>query len=138
MQVSDIMRTDVKTIGEDDSIAAASRKMREANVGCLVVTNARNVVGVITDRDMVIDCLTEAHDPWGCLVYQHMSKPAIVVKPTADILDAAQMMAQRKIRRLPVMDGSKLVGIVSFSDVALAMDRAMHDLLVGMSAAKIA
>ena len=96
-----------------------------------------------TDRDLTVRCMSQGHDYQKCRVSDHMSGPAITVGPASDMLDAAAMMAGRKIRRLPVVDGDKLIGLVSLSDIALSIDSALvsmtstlHDLLSGMGAAR--
>ncbi len=136
MQVRDIMRREVVTISGDETIAVAARRMRDANVGCLVVTNAGSVIGIITDRDLTVRCLSNGDIAQECWVRQHMSSPVVTATPDMDILDAAHLMTERQVKRLPVMEERELVGLVSFSDVALALDRPMHDLLLGFGGAR--
>jgi CBS domain-containing protein len=119
--------------------------MAEADVGSLVVMNEGALEGIITDRDLVVRCLSGGHDSSTCWVSEHMSAPVETVEPTADMLDAARRMTERQIRRLPVVDDAEVVGVVSLSDVALAfdvalehMDRSLHDLLRGMGASRSA
>ncbi len=134
MKLKDIMTRNVLTIAPDVSIAAAAQRMQEANVGCLVVAGS-DVQGIMTDRDIAVGCVAQAHDPRSCPVWRHMNKP-ITAGPDVEILDAAHLMVEKRIKRLPVMDGGKLTGLVSFSDVALALDKPMHDLLVGMGSVR--
>lgn len=136
MQLKDIMAKKVVTVTGEESVADAARKMREANIGCLVVTNTRSVKGIITDRDLAVGCLSDGHDARRCEVSHHMSSPVITAGPNMDILEAAHLMTEKKIKRLPVVEREQLVGLVSFSDIAQAMDRPMHDLMVGMGAAR--
>ncbi|MDP6402698.1 MAG: CBS domain-containing protein [SAR202 cluster bacterium] len=143
MEVQEVMSSYVHTVEQDESVAAAARKMREGDVGSLVVTSSGSVKGVITDRDLTVRCMSQGHDYQKCRVSDHMGGPAITVGPASDMLDAAAMMAGRKIRRLPVVDGDKLIGLVSLSDIALSIDSALvsmnstlHDLLSGMGAAR--
>lgn len=136
MQLKDIMVKDVITITEEETIANAAKNMREANVGCLVVANHGSAQGIITDRDLAVRCVCEEHDTRRCQVANHMSSPAITADPSLDILDAAHMMTENQVNRLPVVEGDQIIGLVSFSDIAYAMDRAMHDLMAGMGAAR--
>jgi CBS domain-containing protein len=136
MQLKGIMAKNVLTITSEETIAGAARRMQEANVGCLVITNAGNVQGIITDRDLAVRCISQGHNPQQCHVSSHMSSPVITTEPNMDILDAAHLMTEQKVKRLPVVEGDQLIGLVSFSDVAQAMDRPMHDLMVGMGAAR--
>ncbi len=117
--------------------------MREAEVGCLVATDDGEIAGIITDRDLVVRCLSEGHDFKCCLVSQHMSVPVISVPPSKDMLETAHMMMERDIRRIPVIESGQTVGLVSLSDIAQAMDtavqqmdNAVHDLLMGMGASR--
>jgi CBS domain-containing protein len=102
----------------------------------LVVVDADRVLGIITDRDITVRCAAESHDVSRCRVREHMSKGVISVEPDADILEAAHLMTQWQVKRLPVTKDGYLVGIVSFSDVANALDEPIHDLLIGMGAAR--
>jgi signal-transduction protein with cAMP-binding, CBS, and nucleotidyltransferase domain len=113
--------------------------MREASIGCLVVTvvtNEEKVEGIITDRDLTVRCLTEGHNPLLCPVSQHMSRPVITAGPGMDVLYAAHLMSNKKIKRLPVVEGDQLIGLVSFSDIANAMIQPMSHLLAGLGASK--
>lgn len=138
MQIRDIMAGTVSTIRADEPMRAAASRMKEANVGCLVVAEGESgtVQGIITDRDLGVRCFGECLDPLHCRVGDHMSSPIISAEPGMDVLEAAHLMVDQQVKRLPVMEGERLVGLVSFSDIAQAMDRPMHDLLVGMGAVR--
>lgn len=135
MRLRDIMAKKVLTIKADDSVSAAALRMKESNVGCLLVVGS-GPQGIITDRDIAVRCVAEEHDTCECQVSQHMSNPLITATPDMDVLDAARLMTRKQIKRLPIMEGQKLVGLVSLSDVALALDKPMHNLLIGMGAAR--
>ncbi len=136
MELKDIMTTDVITVTGEDTITSAAQKMREANVGCLVVANDGTVEGIITDRDMTVNCSSEGHNPQQCNVSQHMTSPVITTEPDTDILDSVRIMTEEQVKRLPVAEDGRLVGLVSFSDIAEALDQPMHDLLIGMGAVR--
>ena len=136
MKLGNIMVKKVVTISSKESVTNAARKMREANIGCLVVGEERKVEGIITDRDLVVGCLGAGHNPQQCHISQHMSSPVITAEPTMDIWDANRLMTHKKIKRLPVVKEGELIGIVSFSDIAQALDKPMHDLLVGVGAVR--
>lgn len=101
----------------DETVATAARRMREKAVGCLVVTSAGAVKGIVSDRDLLA-CLAAAHDPYQCKVAAHMHRPVIVLKPEEDVTVAAEVMRKRRIKRLPIAKNGMLVGIVSLSDLA--------------------
>ena len=121
MQLKDVMVTRVVTITKEQTVAAAASRMREENIGSLVISNAAPLEGIVTDRDLLVGCLGDSHDPWQCQVLRHMSSPVITAEPTMEIQEAAHMMVSRKIKRLPVVEGGQLVGLVSFSDIGHSM-----------------
>lgn len=145
MEVRDVMSTHVHVVQGSESVTVAAQKMRKVDVGCLVVMSDDDVVGVVTDRDLAIRCMGEEHDFRRCTVSKHTSSPAVTVAPSMDMLDAARLMTERRIRRLPVVEQSKLVGLVSLSDVALVFDDSLehmtntvHVLLRGVGASRSA
>ena len=145
MDIQSLMSTHVCTVESNRSAVDAARLMKDEDVGCLVVLEGDAVKGIITDRDLVVGCLGEGHDSGNCVISDHMSSPAMVAAPSADAADAAHIMSENSISRIPIVDAGKLVGIVSFSDIALAldimkggMDETMHDLLMGVGGARSA
>ena len=135
MKLQTVMAIHPVTIGAHETVAKAAARMRNTNVGCLVVMNDRAVAGIITDRDLVIRCTAEGHEPVACTVADHMSHPVIARTPDMDVLAAAHVMTEAKVKRMVVIDAGELVGIVSLSDIALALDKPVHELLLGMGAA---
>jgi CBS domain-containing protein len=101
----------------DETVAIAARRMRETAVGCLVVTSAGAVKGIVSDRDLLA-CLAAAHDPYQCKIGAHMRRPVIVLKPEEDVATAAEVMRERRIKRLPIAKNGMLLGMVSLSDLA--------------------
>ncbi len=136
MQLQDIMVKHVATIGGEDTITHAAERMYGQNVGTLVVLDEGSITGIITDRDIVVRCTRHGHDTGGCLVTHHMSSPVSKASPKMDIVDAARMMSERQIKRLPVVENGRLVGLVSSSDIACAADElihGLHEVLLGMN-----
>lgn len=126
MQLRDIVHGSPITVAPDDTIVTAAQRMRDANVGCLIVTDRETVQGIITDRDLAVRCVSESHSAQQCRVEQHMSSPVISAAPDMDPMDAVYLMAERQVRRLPVLEGNQLVGVVSLSDIAEAMEQLLH------------
>jgi CBS domain-containing protein len=118
MKLQEIMVRDVVQATPDESIGVAGKRMRESGVGCLVITVAGAVKGIITDRDLLA-CLAQAHDPYRCQISQHMQRPVHVLRPEEDHVTAAAVMHDKRVKRLPVAQNGKLLGIVSLSDLAL-------------------
>lgn len=117
MKLQDVMVRDVVQAAPDETIGTAAKRMRERAVGCLVVTSAGAVKGIVTDRDLLA-CLAAAHDPYCCAVSTHMHRPVHVLRPDEDHTTAAAVMDERRIKRLPIAQNGKLRGIVSLSDLA--------------------
>jgi CBS domain-containing protein len=136
MQLKDIMVKHVVTVTEDESVFNAANLMGQASVGCLVIARAGRAQGIVTDRDLTIRCLGEGHNPVLCPVSQHMSAPVITAGPDMEVLYAAHLMSNKKIKRLPVVEDEQLIGLVSFSDIANAMMQPMVHLLAGLGASR--
>jgi CBS domain-containing protein len=118
MKLQEIMARDVVQAAPDETIGVAGKRMRESAVGCLVVTVEGVVKGIITDRDLLA-CLAQAHDPYRCKISAHMYRPVHVLGPDEDHVTAAQVMHDKRVKRLPVAQHGKLLGIVSLSDLAM-------------------
>ncbi len=118
MKLQEIMVRDVMQAAPDETIGVAGKRMRESAVGCLVVTVAGAVKGIITDRDLLA-CLAQAHDPFRCKISVHMHRPVHVLRPDEDHATAAFVMNEKRIKRIPIAQNGKLLGIVSLSDLAL-------------------
>lgn len=121
MQLKDVMKTEVITATRDVSVSEAARRMREANIGCLVIVDGDSLVGIVTDRDLLIGCLGAGHNPAESQVSQYMSSPVITDSPSTEVQIAAHMLVSRRIKRLPLVEDGKLVGLVSFSDLGHSM-----------------
>ena len=119
MNVSDIMSSHVICVGQDESVGTAARLLKRYNLGALPVCDSSGRLrGVVTDRDIVLRCVAAEDDPAQTPVRDIMSRAPATLAPGQDILAAAQLMAQHQVRRLPVVERGKLVGIVSLGDVA--------------------
>jgi len=122
MNIEELMVKEVVQISPDETIGEAARRMLEKRVGCLVVTVAEAVKGIVTDRDL-LDCLAASHRPDQCPVAGHMRRPVIVLGPDNDPTTAAMVLQRKKIKRLPVARQGKLLGILSLSDLAALAGR---------------
>ena len=112
MRVKEIMNKAV-AIDKDISLRAAARLMSEKNVGSLVVVKGDDILGIITERDIVNNVLNLDKK-----IYSVMPKKIVTINPERDIDDAADLMAKNKVRRLPVVDkDQKLIGIITSTDI---------------------
>ena len=132
MWVKDVMSDQVFTISSDDTIAEAAKKMATEDVGCLLVAEGGELEGIITDRDIAIRCCGEGEDPEGCTVADHMSTPVFQISPDESVWDAVEMMIENQVKRLPVTENGRLVGLLSFSDVAESLALPVNNLLLAM------
>jgi CBS domain-containing protein len=121
MKVKDIMTTGVQVIHPDDSLQTAAQKMSSHDIGFLPVLEANHLVGVITDRDLVLRAIAQGMNSDAKLGREVMTSPVINCFEDQDVQDAAKLMEESQIRRLVVLsraDGLP-VGVVSLGDLAL-------------------
>lgn len=119
MKVRDVMTNPVIRINPEESVAVAARTLEHYNIGILPVCGYDGqVCGLVTDRDLVTRCLASGRSPMTTPVREVMTSQVIAAKPEMDAAAAAQLMGQRQIRRLPVMENGKLCGMVSIGDLA--------------------
>ncbi|PAQ14604.1 CBS domain-containing protein [Bacillaceae bacterium SAOS 7] len=116
MKVREIMSRNVACCTSQDSMEAAASKMESLNVGAIPVVNNGQVVGMVTDRDLVIRGLANQQ---GNTVSDVMSNNVVSVSPDASLEEAAALMAQHQIRRLPVVENGQIAGIVSLGDLSV-------------------
>ena len=117
--VRDAMTENPRSIGASASVVEAARLMREQHVGSLPITDDEQLVGMITDRDITTRVVAEAADPQKTSVEEIYSRELISVEPDKDLEEALQLMASYQVRRLPVVENGRLVGIVAQADIAL-------------------
>jgi CBS domain-containing protein len=117
--VRDAMTQNPRSIGVSASVVEAARLMRDQHIGSLPITDGEELVGMITDRDITTRVVAEAADPKTTSVGNVSSRDLISVKPDDDLEDAVQLMASHQVRRLPVVEDGRLVGIVAQADIAL-------------------
>ena len=123
MEIKDIMMRSVETIEPDESLCEAARKMASQNIGLLPVWQDGALVGVVTDRDIVVRVLSEGKDPAKTTLDAICSHHLTTVSPDQGAGDAARIMSEKAIRRLPVMKDNQLLGIVSLGDLAVHLDK---------------
>jgi CBS domain-containing protein len=115
------MSTDLKTAKADMTAADAAGLMRNFDTGVVpVVQDDGTLVGLVTDRDIVVRVVADREDPNGVRVGDIVTKSVVSATPDMNISDARDLMAQHQVRRLPVMKDDRIVGIISLGDVALA------------------
>jgi CBS domain-containing protein len=119
----EIMTPGAVCIGENETLADAARKMRELNVGSLPICGEDNrLKGMVTDRDIVVRCIAEGGDPTTVRAGELGQGKPVTIGADDPIEEALKTMKEHQVRRLPVIDGHDLVGIVSQADVARNVD----------------
>ena len=120
----DLMTAPAECLAPDDSLVEAARLLGRHDVGSMPVVEEDTLVGVLTDRDIVVRGVAEGLDPAQTRVAAVMSANVVTVAADADALAVAGVLAANQIRRVPVVEGDKVVGVVSQADVALELDNA--------------
>jgi CBS domain-containing protein len=118
--VRDIMAKNVKTVRTDDSVHDAVVKMNKFDVGSVIVTNSNRPVGIITSKNILSRVVEPRLDASTIRAKDIMSSPLITIEPDASLEEAAKIMAQKRIKKLAVMDKDKILGILSTSDIVRA------------------
>ncbi|MHA1834765.1 MAG: CBS domain-containing protein [Candidatus Baldrarchaeia archaeon] len=117
LKVSDIMTRDVITIEIGKTVREAVEIMNEKGIGCLVVTKGGVPIGIVTERDVLKKIVVEGRDPQKTRIEEIMSSPLITGSPSMTLEDAAKLLILKRIKKLPIVEKGKLVGIVTLFDV---------------------
>lgn len=126
MKLREVMTNPVIRINPTESVAVAARTLNHYNIGALPVCGSDGrVCGLLTDRDIVTRCLAAGRSPATTTVADVMTTRVVAARPDMDAAVAATLMGREQIRRLPVMEGGKLCGMVSLGDLAVKEETAM-------------
>ena len=133
----DVMTPDAKCIGEDETVTDAARKLAEHGFGAMPICgNDDRLKGMITDRDIVVKVLAQGKDPDSTKAGELGEGKPVTIGADDSVAEALRTMKEHAIRRLPVIDGHDLVGIVSIADLAKNIeDEETGDLIEAISAA---
>ena len=107
------------TVARDTDVQTAARLMRDRRISSLFVTNGKEIVGILTDTDMVRRVVAAEVDTLTATVEKIMSAPILTIEEDKTVLDASDLMAQKRIRHLGVTQGGKLVGMISVRDILM-------------------
>src|SRR5713101_3783120 len=124
MRVKEIMQRDVVTVSGGQTCAQAAQILRDRGISSLIVNGSAAPLGIITERDYV-NLVADGQDPSSVTVAERMTTNLVTVESSAEVADAADIMADHHIRHLPVVDEGKLVGVISIRDPVLRHP-AMH------------
>jgi CBS domain-containing protein len=133
MKVRVIMTTDVATATPETTLEDIATMMRDEDTGAIPVLDDNELVGIVTDRDIVIRCIAEGKDPVETTVEDVLSENLETIEPESEIEQARDLMSRRQIRRLPVVEDGELVGMLSIGDMAVKSDTDLGDTLENVS-----
>jgi len=122
VSVKDVMTKDVVTVESGKTVVEAASVMAEKDLGCLVVVVKGFPVGIVTERDLVRR-IVAVRGSFDVRVREVMSKTLVTIGPNVSLREAARVMASNRVRRLPVLDGNRLVGIIGASDFVRSVGR---------------
>ncbi|OPH53043.1 CBS domain-containing protein [Paenibacillus ferrarius] len=116
--VKDIMSTDCVTVTLQDNVYEIAVKMKQHDIGFVAVVDGKKLIGVVTDRDLVVRGYAEKKSG-STAVDEVITKDMAIITPSTSIEEAAKIMAKQQIRRLPVVENGELVGVVAIGDLAV-------------------
>jgi CBS domain-containing protein len=119
MKVREAMTPNPSFVRPNDMVQLAAQEMKLHNVGVLPVCDDGILFGIITDRDIAVECVATGNNPIDCLVKDYMTANPITIGPEADTQEAYELMGREQVRRLCVMESGKLIGIISLGDLAV-------------------
>ena len=118
LKVEDVMVKEVMTIDEGATAKEAAEVMNKFEIGCLIAVRKGKAMGIVTERDLLKRVVAESREATKAKVKDVMSSPLVVVEPDMDLEEAVRLMFQMKIKKLPVVEDKRLVGLVSLTDIA--------------------
>ncbi len=119
MKIREIMTTEVATGSRQTNLERLAKMMRDEDVGAIPIVDDDELAGIITDRDIVVRCVADGRNPAEVTAEEVISAELETVAPDADVEEASRIMAERQLRRLPVVDNGRLIGVVSIGDIAV-------------------
>ena len=118
LKVNDVMTMEVITIDENATVKEAAEIMDKNEIGCVIAVRKGKAIGIVTERDLLKRVIVEAKNANKTKVAAVMSSPLEVVAPSTTLEEALQLMFQKKIKKLPVVEKNHLLGVVSLTDIA--------------------
>lgn len=130
--VGEFMTTRLVTMDVHETLTAAAQEMRDSAIGDVVVTDGESVVGIVTDRDITVRGVAESRNPDTTTLDEITSRDLVTVSQYDDAVAAADLMRTYAVRRLPVLEEGRLIGLISIGD--LAVEREPQSVLADISA----
>jgi CBS domain-containing protein len=135
LRAKDVMVKDIVKVGSCALVDNAVKVMNKNNIGCLIIEDNGETRGIVTQRDLLKKVLEKARDPRKLVVSDIMTKKLIVGSPDMEIHEAARLMFQKKIKKLPIVENGRLVGLITLSNIArtVGVDQKMIDIVEKLS-----
>jgi CBS domain-containing protein len=135
MKIEDLMIRSVITVSPDASAYEAVRISNKNKIGCLVVVDNSQIVGILTERDLLERVLEKCRNPKETKISEIMTRHVVMGKPDMELSEATRLMFENTVKKLPIIDGNRLVGIVTLTDIARAtsMDKETIELVEKLS-----
>jgi CBS domain-containing protein len=127
MFVKEVMKKDVKIISSNATVHEAAQKMTQNHIGCLIVVN-ETLEGIVTERDILNKIVATGRDPKQVNISEIMTKNVITISPDQDIEVACELMAKHRIKRLPVVLGDEVLGIITSTDVVAILSHVVKEI----------
>jgi CBS domain-containing protein len=121
LKVKDVMVTNIITIAAGATPRKAAELMNRHDIGCIIVVDKDKPIGIVTERDMLKRVLLQLRDPRRSRVSYIMSKPLITTPPETELRDAVNLMNERRIKKLPVVEDGHLLGLLSITDIVRSL-----------------
>ena len=143
MRVREVMTEQIVRAQPDTTLEEIAMMMKTENTGAIPVVDEDELIGIVTDRDIVMRCVADGGDPTQMTAEDVVSEEVETIDPDADVEEALELMSRKQIRRLPVVNtGGELIGMVSIGDLAVKQDdqeesgRALKDISQGVKASR--
>jgi len=135
MKIHKLMVKDVITLQTDASAYDAVKLMNKNRIGCLVALDNSKIVGILTERDLLERVLEKCKNPKETRVSEIMTRQVIVGKPDMQLVEATRLMFENKVKKLPIVEGNRLAGLVTLTDIARAtsVDKKTLELIEALS-----
>ena len=135
MRAKDVMVKEVVKVNSCTLVDNAVKMMNKNNIGCLIVEDNGEARGIVTQRDLLEKVLEKAKDPRKLAVSDIMTKKLVVGNPEMEIHEAARLMFKRKIKKLPIVENGKLIGLITLTNIArtISFDQEMMDIVEKLS-----
>jgi CBS domain-containing protein len=120
--IRELMTSDPVTLPTESTVLDAARRMKQDDIGDVIVLRDDQPCGVVTDRDLVVRAIADGRDPATTTLGEICSKDLVTLSPSDDVAEAVRIMRERAVRRIPIVEDGRAVGVISIGDLAIERD----------------